>query len=120
MIERLLPCPPRLTCVCSRSDASFFHRIEPFVAPGDPAATFRRLRNLLAEAAHTGLVTAPDCYIHAVCRTRLGFADDLECRLCASERLIHVRSTSRVGIYDFGVNRRRVEALRRRLLEEPE
>ena len=116
----VLPCPPRLACVCSRSDASFLHRVEPFAVSGDPAAAFRRLKTLLAEGAHTDIVTATDGYIHAVCRTRLGFADDLECCLCASERLIHVRSASRVGLYDLGVNRRRVESLRRRLQKEAE
>jgi uncharacterized protein (DUF1499 family) len=29
-------------------------------------------------------------------------------------RIIHVRSSSRVGYYDFGVNRRRVERIRAR------
>ena len=82
---------------------------------GEPAAAFDRLRALLAGAPRTVIVTATDDYLHAVCRTRLGFADDIECRLCPTGRVIHVRSASRIGIYDFGVNRRRVEALRRRL-----
>ncbi len=82
---------------------------------GEPAAAFDRLRTLLAGAPRTVIVTATDDYLHAVCRTRLGFADDIECRLCPTGRVIHVRSASRIGIYDFGVNRRRVEALRRRL-----
>ena len=87
---------------------------------GDPAAAFLRLKTLLAEATDTDIVTATDDYLHAVCRTRLGFADDLECLLCASERLIHVRSASRIGLYDLGVNRRRIESLRRRLRKEAE
>ena len=61
------------------------------------------------------LVTATDDYLHAVCRTRLGFTDDLECQLCRPAGVIHVRSASRLGYYDFGANRTRVEALRRAL-----
>jgi uncharacterized protein (DUF1499 family) len=42
------------------------------------------------------------------------FVDDVDLRIDAAARVIHVRSASRVGRYDFGVNRRRVEALRSR------
>lgn len=66
----------------------------------------------------TAIVTATDAYVHAVCRTRMGFADDLECRLCRADDVIHVRSASRLGYYDFGVNRARVEALRQQLQTE--
>jgi uncharacterized protein (DUF1499 family) len=45
----------------------------------------------------------------------MGFVDDLELELRASEQLIAVRSASRLGWSDMGVNRRRVEELRRRL-----
>ena len=82
---------------------------------GDPAEAFRRLRALVAAAPRSVLLTATDDYLHAACRTRLGFVDDLECLLCPAARVIHVRSASRTGHYDFGVNRARVEALRRRL-----
>ena len=62
----------------------------------------------------TKLVTVEDDYIHAVQRSRwFGFPDDLECHPPADEHLVHVRSAARVGWYDFGVNRTRVERLRR-------
>ena len=82
---------------------------------GDAALAFARLKNLLAGMPRTTLVTATADYLHAVCRTRIGFADDVECYLCQAEGVIHVRSASRLGYYDFGVNRARVELLRRRL-----
>ena len=83
--------------------------------PGDAAAAFARLKDLLAGLPRTAIVTATDDYLHAVCRTRFGFADDVECRLCRPDGVIHVRSASRLGYYDFGVNRARVEALRQQL-----
>ena len=118
MCEQLAPCPYRFTCVCSRDDAARRHRVEPFPVSGDPTAAFDRLKNLLAGTVRTTIVNATDDYLHAVCRTRLGFIDDLECRLCPTDRVIHVRSASRAryASYDFGVNRRRVERLRRRFL----
>ena len=113
MSERLAPCPDRPNCVCSRDDAPLRHRVEPLAVAGDPAAAFTRLGSLLAAAPRTVIVTATPDYLHAACRTRLGFVDDLECRLCPTEHVIHVRSASRLGYSDFGVNRARVEALRR-------
>ena len=83
--------------------------------PGDPAAAFARLKSLLAGTPGTVIATATDDYLHAVCRTRLGFVDDLECRLCAAGRVVHVRSASRLAIWDLGANRARIEALRRRI-----
>jgi uncharacterized protein (DUF1499 family) len=41
-----------------------------------------------------------------------GFVDDLELHLCPSQNLIAVRSASRLGHSDFGVNRKRIENLR--------
>ena len=114
MAERLKPCPPKPNCVCSRHDASPRHRVEPFAVSGDPAQAISRLKSLLEGLPRTRIVTATDDYLHAVCRTRLGFPDDVECLLSPEENVIHVRSASRVGYSDWGVNRRRVEGLRRR------
>ena len=117
MCEPLAPCGRRPNCVCSRADAGERHRVEPLAAAKDPAATFGRLKELLSSWPRTTLLTATDDFVHAVCRTRLGFADDLECRLCHSSGVIHVRSASRLGYYDMGANRARVEGLRRALGE---
>jgi uncharacterized protein (DUF1499 family) len=58
-------------------------------------------------------------YLHAVCRSRLfGWADDLELRIDTEAGVVHVRSASRVGYSDLGVNRRRVERLRAALREQ--
>ena len=116
MVERLKSCPFWPNCVSSRADAWRLHRIEPFAISGDPATAFARLKTLLEETPRTEIVAATDDYLHAVCRTRLGFVDDLECQLAPAEGVIHVRSASRVffAFIDSGVNRRRVEALRQR------
>ncbi len=119
MSEQLLPCPRlSLNCVCSRDDATGLHRVEPFTVSGDPLLAFARLKDLVAATARTVIITATEDYLHAACRTRIGFIDDLECRLCLTDQVIHIRSESRIGIYDFGVNRRRVERLRRQLRSE--
>ena len=51
-------------------------------------------------------------YLYAEFRTKLlGFVDDVEFLL--GDGVIHVRSASRLGRRDFGVNRRRIESLRK-------
>jgi hypothetical protein len=52
-------------------------------------------------------------YVHAKFTSRFfRFVDDVEFCIDDDLRIIHVRSSSRVGYFDFGVNRRRVERIR--------
>ena len=110
----LSPCRRLWNCVCSREDALRRHRIAPFDGAVDPDAAFARLKRLVADTRRTRVTAATDDYLRASCRTRIGFVDDLELLLCREQGVIQVRSASRIGVYDFGVNRRRVERLRRR------
>ena len=114
--RRLSPCTFFPTCVSSRDDAAARHRVEPFVVSGDCAAFFSRLRALLAAMPRTAVLTATEDYLHAVCRSRLGFIDDIEFRLHPEGRVVHIRSAARLSFFsDLGVNRRRVESLRSQL-----
>jgi uncharacterized protein (DUF1499 family) len=111
---RLRPCPPSPNCVCSEDPAPRA-AVEPFSFEGEPADAFRALVALVRAEPRVELVLVEPAYAHAVFRTRfLRFRDDVELRLDAEERVIHVRSASRVGHSDLGANRRRVEALRAR------
>ncbi|MCY4626143.1 MAG: DUF1499 domain-containing protein, partial [Acidobacteria bacterium] len=67
------------------------HRIKPFDSPEDPDAAFARLRRLVADTPRTRVLAAEDGYLHARCRTRIGFVDDLELLLCRQQGVIHVR-----------------------------
>ena len=114
--RQLSPCTYFSTCVGSRDDAAARHRVEPFVVSGDSAAFFSRLRTLLAALPRTTVLTATEDYLHAICRSRLGFIDDMEFRLHPEGRVVHIRSAARVSLFwDWGVNRRRVERLRAEL-----
>jgi uncharacterized protein (DUF1499 family) len=60
-------------------------------------------------------------YIRAEFSSRFfKFVDDVEFLLDAQTGRIDYRSASRVGYYDFGVNRRRLETIRGRLAQHPE
>jgi len=113
--DHLAPCPRSPNCVCSDApDAS--HRIEPFRLTGDAAAGWARIRKTLERQPRTRLISATDRYLHAEVRSRIfRFVDDLELLLSPDDGTVAVRSASRLGHSDFGVNRKRVERLRRLL-----
>lgn len=80
---------------------------------GDPARAWDHLREVLKAQPNAQIITDQDAYLHAEFSSRwLGFVDDVEFLLDQSADRIHVRSASRLGYSDFGVNRARVEALR--------
>lgn len=108
----LAPCPASPNCVCSTDPASPAAiaplRYDP--AGGEPMEALARAVTTLP-GSH--IVTRDGPYLHATITSRwLGFIDDLECLASPEDHAIHVRSASRLGYYDFGANRRRVEALR--------
>lgn len=111
---KLTPCPSSPNCVSSDANDNR-HQIEPFhlILPFTSWAEVQEQVSLLPR---TRLITWNDNYLHAECRSALfGFVDDLELQLRRDQAMIAVRSVSRLGYYDFGVNRRRLEGLRKRL-----
>lgn len=92
-----------------------YAEIAPFAYTGDGQAALRRLAGLLQSREGCRLVTQAPDYLYAQCSTRwLKFTDDVEFYLDAPAGVIHVRSASRIGRSDLGVNRARIEALRAR------
>ncbi|MGD8880391.1 MAG: DUF1499 domain-containing protein [Desulfobacterales bacterium] len=110
--NRLSPCPDSPNCVSSQStDPGRF--IKPLRYTGNLADARQKLIDLLANSKRTRLIRVETDYIHAEFRSLIfNFVDDVEFYFSAEDRIIHVRSASRKGYYDFGVNRRRVEGLR--------
>jgi uncharacterized protein (DUF1499 family) len=109
---RLAACPSSPNCVSSDAEDES-HRVSPFELAVPPAQAWSAIREVVAGISRTRIVTDADGYLHAECRSALmGFVDDLELQLRASEARIAVRSASRLGRSDLGVNRRRVETLR--------
>jgi uncharacterized protein (DUF1499 family) len=112
---RLAPCPGSPNCVSSDAGDEA-HTVEPLALAVPAEEAWPRVREALAALPRTRVVTDESGYLHAECTSLLmGFVDDLELHLRADDRVIAVRSASRVGHSDIGVNRRRVEDLRDRL-----
>jgi len=89
--------------------------IEPLAFTQDSALAMNRLRDVLAGWPGAHIIENSPEYISVQFETRwLRFVDDAEFLLDPSARVIHVHSASRLGRKDFGANRARIEAIRRR------
>lgn len=106
----LPPCPSSPNCVSSQAADS--HHIEPFRITGNAGIAFGKLRKILAQRTDTTLVSADEVTIRVEFRTMLGFVDDGLFVLDAANGLIQVRSAARLGYWDVGKNRRRMEEIR--------
>ena len=115
----LQPCPGSPNCVSSQS-IDERHRIKPLSYDVSTPDAMARLKEIIHSMKRSKIITEKDNYLHVEFRSALfRFVDDVEFYLDNEENIIHVRSASRTGYYDFGVNRRRVEVIRAKLgLEE--
>jgi uncharacterized protein (DUF1499 family) len=109
---RFAPCPDRPNCVSSQA-ADAEHAIAPLAIQGDPATAMARLADAIrAMPGATVVVVRPDYLRSEFASALFGFVDDVEFALVPGATAIAVRSASRRGYSDFGVNRKRVEMLR--------
>lgn len=103
---RFAPCRPSPNCVSSQADPS---DREHYIAP--LRASMEEIRKAVESLPRTRIVLAHSNYLYAEFRSRLlGYVDDVE--FFFDGALIQVRSASRLGRRDFGVNRARVEKIR--------
>ena len=112
----LLPCPPSPNCVSSLAPADDgLHRVQPLQFKGDPREAWSAIRVLVARTPRTTVVESSETYLRAEARTLVfGFVDDIEFLLDSDHGLIQLRSASRLGQGDLGVNRTRIDDLRQR------
>jgi len=113
----LLPCPKSPNCVLSQaSDAN--HKIKPIYYATSLETAKERLNQVILSMDGTRIITQDEVYWHVEFTTRwLRFIDDVEFYFPDSEALFHLRSASRSGYWDLGVNRKRVEEIRSRFEE---
>ncbi|MBE9043536.1 DUF1499 domain-containing protein [Pleurocapsales cyanobacterium LEGE 10410] len=124
----LEPCPSSPNCVISQrllrrettepaltvgQDGDEDHEIEPIAYQGDRANARESLLKVLSVVPRTKVIEQTGNYIRSESTSRIfKFVDDVEFYLPEDENVIHVRSASRVGESDLGVNRRRIEQIR--------
>lgn len=114
---RLAPCRRTPNCVSSQADpADAVHYIAPIAFKGDAVAAIAAARKAVASMRRATVIREAPGYLYAEFRSKLiGFVDDVEFAFDGAAGLLHVRSSSRIGRRDYGVNRARVESLRRRI-----
>ena len=109
----LAPCKRTPNCVSSQADAS---DREHYIAP--LKASMEEVRKAVESLPRTRIVLAQSNYLYAEFRSKLlGYVDDVE--FFFDGAAVQVRSASRLGRRDFGVNRTRIEQLRKMLKATP-
>ena len=113
----LRPCPSTPNCVSSDATDPP-HHVAAFELAVPAADAWPAAVGAVEGMPRTAVVTRTDEFLHAECTSRIfRFVDDLELHLRSAEGVIAVRSASRIGRGDMGVNRERVESLRAMLVE---
>ena len=83
---------------------------------GDGLATLARIQAIVQATPGGAVIKAENGYLYATFSTRLlKYTDDVEFWFDAAHGVVQVRSASRLGRNDFGVNRARVESIRAQL-----
>jgi len=112
----LAPCPDSPNCVSTQSKDSS-HAMPPLPYLNSGKDSMDRLVSVVRQMKRATIVSATPSYLHVEFRSALfRFVDDVEFLMEDSARLIHFRSASRTGYYDFGVNRKRMKEISDRYL----
>jgi len=107
----LPPCPSSPNCVSSH-DPDPDRRVDPIPFAGTAAEAREGIETAVRSFPRAVVVDSSPGRIRAEFRSLLGFVDDVEFQIDEAAGVIHVRSASRKGYWDLGVNRRRVGAIR--------
>lgn len=114
---KLAPCPTSPNCVSSQS-SDVGHSIAPLTYTSTPEQAIAKLKSVINSLPRTKIITENKDYLYAEFKSALmGFVDDVEFYLDRKANVIQVRSASRLGQSDLGVNRKRIETIRAKLGE---
>ncbi len=110
--NELSDCPNSPNCVSSSASRTANH-VDPLVLRSDSSDAMAQLEDIVNKLAGSKIVLSDGLYLHAEFKSRLfGFVDDLEILIDEDQKLIFVRSASRVGYSDLGTNLNRVQKIR--------
>lgn len=107
-----LACPASPNCVSTQASDSE-HRLSPFPYSGSTDSAMSCLKKAIRDIPRSRIVEDKPTSLSAEFQSLIfRFVDDADFRINKTKTMIEFRSTARVGYYDFGVNRRRMENLR--------
>jgi uncharacterized protein (DUF1499 family) len=111
---RLAPCKKTPNCVSTQADPL---DKQHFIPPIRYETTKTEARQKIIKALQniggkTKIITQKPDYIHAENRSpTMGYIDDIEIYFEEHSKKIHIRSASRLGYSDFGMNRKRIQQI---------
>lgn len=107
---KLAACPGSPNCVNSQSEDSK-SKIEPL-----PPVSIAQIKQVVESMERTTIIEETDTYLYTEFQSKLmGFVDDVEFYVDSAASVVQIRSASRLGQSDAGVNRKRVEEIRSKL-----
>lgn len=114
---KLLACPATPNCVSSQADKNdTVHFIEPYKYTKDLATAFKELSTVIENQKRTKIISYTDNYLNVEFTSLLmRYVDDVEFYFDDASKTVHIRSASRLGKGDLGVNRKRMELIRKEL-----
>ena len=85
---------------------------------GNVDKSFKELIEILKNTPRVKIVNIKEDYLHALATSRImKFIDDIEIKKSEKNNILEVKSKSRTGFYDLGVNKRRINTLHFRLID---
>ncbi len=116
---KLAACPNSPNCVSTQS-ADPVHQINPLPYTTTPAEAQAKLVGIIRSMERAEVIHEEPGYIYAEFRTKgMGYVDDVEFAFDPETQVIHFRSSARLPYSDWGVNRKRMEAIRTAFTEMP-
>ncbi|MGE4518694.1 MAG: DUF1499 domain-containing protein [Desulfobacteraceae bacterium] len=104
-------CPKSPNCVSSLENEES-KKVEPIKFDSDPGKALGQIEKILMEMKRCKIILKTDTKIHAVCTSLVfRFRDDLYFEADSEKKIINIKSASRTGYFDFGVNRKRAEKI---------
>lgn len=118
IVNNLPPCPDKPNCVSSQSKDKT-HYVDALKYTGSHKTAFNQLTFVVSQFPEANIVKQTENYMHVEFKSTLfGFVDDVEF-LFSPDQQIQLKSASRVGYSDFGVNRKRILAITEKFKNAP-
>ncbi len=116
---KLMPCNGRYNCAITQTVDGQRPNAQPIHYTGSKEEARALLKKIILSFARVKIVAETDNYLHATFESKFWkFIDDVEFYFSEDESVINMRSASRVGKYDLGVNKRRLTKIRKRFEAE--
>tara|TARA_B100000700_G_scaffold217783_1_gene239609 strand:+ start:3402 stop:3746 length:345 start_codon:yes stop_codon:yes gene_type:complete len=97
------------------------HCVREDIKVNNLETAFKKATKIVSETARTKIINKTNSFIHAEVKTKWRrYTDDLLIKAIPEKGIIQVRSESRVGVGDNGVNKKRVDDFAYRLMTEPD